>query len=110
MYIRSVTQKNKKTGEVYTTHRLVEAYRNAQGKVRQQVLLNLGCQFNFAKEQWKLLADRVEEIRHYQSSLFELEPALEKEAQRIAKLVIQKFSQESTQQNKKQEPNEQIDY
>ena len=63
MYIRHVTQKNKKTGELYTTYRLVEAYRNAQGSVRQQVLLNLGCHFDVPKEQWKVLADRIEEIR-----------------------------------------------
>lgn len=104
MYIRIVTQKNKKTGEVYATHSLVESYRNAQGKVRQQILLNLGCCFEIPKEQWKLLANRIEEIRHHQRALLELEPALEKEAQRIAKLVIQKFSENySANQNKKKE-------
>lgn len=93
MYIRSVEQKNKTTGMVYSTHRLVEAYRNADGKIRQQVLLNLGCQFDIPKEQWKLLADRIENILRGQQPLFELEPFLEKEAQRIAKLVIKKSSQ-----------------
>ena len=96
MYIRHVTQKNKKTGELYTTYRLVEAYRNAQGSVRQQVLLNLGCHFDVPKEQWKVLADRIEEIRQGQRTLFGLEVPLEKEAQRIAKCIIQKFSQVET--------------
>jgi hypothetical protein len=103
MYIRIVRQKNKKTGEVYATHRLVEAYRNAQSKVRQQVLLNLGCHFSVPQKDWKLLADRIEEICQHQSTLFELEPTLEKEAHRIAKLVIQKSSAVRAAENKKSE-------
>ena len=109
MYIRIVTQKNKVTGEVYITHSLVESYRNAQGKVRQHTLLNLGTHFKVQKEQWKLLANRIEEIRQGQTSFVHLDSILEKEAQRIAKLVIQKFSEEVvSQQNKK--INQQNDY
>lgn len=92
MYIRSVTQKNKKTGEIYTTYRLVESYRNAQGKVRQHALINLKSDFAISKESWPILANRVEEIRNGQPSLFGLEIPLENEAQRIAKLIIQKSS------------------
>ena len=93
MYIRASKQIDKKTQRTYTTHRLVESYRNQSGQVRQQTLLNLGCHFGFPKSQWKALADRVEEIRNGQESLLEWEEALEKEAQRIAKLLIKKFSQ-----------------
>jgi transposase len=100
MYIRIVTQKNKVTGQAYITHSLVEAYRNAEGKVRQHTLMNLGTQFDIPKEYWKVLADRIEEIRRGQVSLFELDPILEKEAQRIAKLIIHKFS-ENVSANKK---------
>jgi transposase len=92
MYIRSVTRKNKKTGEVYTTYRLAESYRNAQGKVRQQALLNLKSDFAVPKENWALLANRVEDICKGQQSFFDLENSLEKEAHRIAKLIIQKLS------------------
>ena len=95
MYIRKVTQKNKKTGEVYITHRLVESYRNVEGKVRQQALLNLGSHFQIPKEQWKIVADRVEKIRNGQKRLFDIEIDLEKEAQRIAKLVTHKLSHPS---------------
>lgn len=90
MYIRQTAQKNKKNGETYVTHRLVESYRNANGQVRQQTLLNLGAQFNFPKNQWKLLADRIETIRQGQQPLIEIDISLEKEAQRIAKLIITK--------------------
>ena len=77
MFIRATSQKNAKTGRSYTTYRLVEAYRNHDGKARQQTLLNLGAHFDLPKEQWKLLADRIEEIRDGQSRIIPLEPALE---------------------------------
>ena len=93
MYIRASKQVDKKTQRTYTTYRLVESYRNQSGQVRQQTLLNLGCHFEIPKSQWKALADRVEEIRNGQESLLEWEEDLEREAQRIAKLLIQKFSQ-----------------
>jgi hypothetical protein len=96
MFIRSTSQRDKKTGQHYTTHRLVESYRNHAGKVRQQTLLNLGANFPFSKENWKCLADRIEEIKNGQLSLFDVEPTLEKEAQRIAKLIRRKFSEKPT--------------
>lgn len=92
MYIRHVTQTNKKTGKRYTTYRLVETYRNQAGKVRQTALLNLGCHFEIPQKQWKSLSDRIEDICKGQESLMGLEDGLEKEANRIAKLVIKKYS------------------
>jgi hypothetical protein len=109
MYIRIVTQKNKATGEVYSTHSLVESYRNAQGKVRQHTLLNLGSHYEIPKEQWKLLANRIEEIRQGQKSFVLLESVLEKEAQRIAQLVIRKFS-ENVVFDKSKKTDQQNDY
>ena len=92
MYIRSTTQKNSKTGRSYINYRLVESYRNRSGKVRQQTLLNLGTSFDFPKDQWKMLADRIEEIRNGQESIFQCDREIEKEAQRIAKLVLKKYA------------------
>ena len=92
MFIRATTQKDSKTGRIYTNYRLVESYRNHAGKVRQQTLLNLGVHFNFPKDQWKMLADRIEEIRSGQMSIILYDQDLEKEAKRIAKLVLRKFS------------------
>ncbi len=92
MYIRKVTQK--KTGKEYYTHRLVETYRNTEGKVRQRVLLNLGTHFLAPPEQWKSLADRIEEITNGQQILFPLDDALENEAQNIAKRVIHRVAEE----------------
>jgi len=90
MYIRKLTQK--KTGKEYYTHRLVETYRNTEGKVRQQVLLNLGTHFAIPPEQWKQLADRIEEIISGQQSLLLPEEAIEEMAQSIAKRVIHRVA------------------
>jgi hypothetical protein len=92
MYIRSSSQADKKTKQVYTTYRLVESYRNQDGKVRQQTLYNLGCHFDVKKEDWKILADRIESILKNQQSLFELDKELEKKAQSIAKAVTSKWA------------------
>jgi len=96
MYIRKSQQKHAKTGQVYSTFRLVESYRNSEGKVRQQTLLNLGSHFSIPQAQWKALADRVEEIHRGQGQLFDLELALENEAERIAKLLTQQWSEKET--------------
>lgn len=109
MYIRQTTQKNKRNGESYATHRLVESYRNPEGKVRQMTLLNLGSTFNFTQDKWKLIADRVEAIRKGQQDFFPADAEIEKEAQRIAKLIIKKFSETPMIVNKKSDEKKQLD-
>lgn len=101
MYIRKSQQKHPKTGEVYATYRLVESYRTAEGKVRQQTLLNLGSHFSIPVEDWKTLAARVEELLHGQLSLLDQNQCLEHEAQRIVKLLTTRTAQRqsSSQQN-----------
>lgn len=90
MYIRKVNKKNRATGEIYTTYRLVEGYRNERGEVRQQVILNLGASFAVAFEDWKALSDRVEAILSGQETLFGLSPELEQEAQQMASLITKR--------------------
>ena len=92
MFIRKCERKNKKTQKAYTTYRLVDGYRNAQGKVRQELILNLGANFSVPQEQWKLLTDRIEELLSGQGSLLALSIDLEKEAQRITKIVRHKYA------------------
>lgn len=94
MYIRKVAQINKKTGKRYYTHRLVETYRNAEGKVRQRVLLNLGTRFTIPQDKWKMLADRIEEIICGQQVLFLPPVDIETTAQSIAKRIIHRISAE----------------
>lgn len=92
MYIRRVAQINKKTRKEYYTHRLVESYRNTNGKVRQQVLLNLGTHFVTPPDKWKQLADRIEEIISGQQSLLPPEKAIEAPAQSIAKRIVHRVA------------------
>lgn len=101
MFIRSSTQNYTRGGKSYrtTTYRLVEGYRTANGKVRQETLSNLGTKFDIEKDNWKPLADRIEELLSSQTSLFELEPSLEEEAQRIAGLISHKYSQVQSQRS-----------
>lgn len=92
MFIRATTQRDKKNLREYKTHRLVESYRNQSGKVRQKTLLNLGVNFNFPKEQWKILADRIEEILSGQMTILNLQQEIEQEAQRIAKILTKRHA------------------
>jgi len=95
MYIRKIKQTNKKTGKEYCTYRLVETYRNTEGKVRQYLLLNLGAHFAIPEERWKELSDRIEEIISGQQNLFDAAPEIETEAQNIAKRVIHRAAKQS---------------
>jgi transposase len=90
MYIRKISKKDRASGEIYPTYRLVETYRNEQGQPRQQVLLHLGSGFNVAAEDWKALADRIEAILTSNPSLFGLPINLEREAQRLSSMVTKR--------------------
>lgn len=93
MFIRkTTTKKYAKTGTAHTTYRLVSTYRNAHGKVKQETLLNLGSNFSIPEEQWRLLTDRIEQLLSCTGLLFKLEVPLEieKEANRIVKLLSAK--------------------
>ena len=92
MYIRKVNQQNRQTGKQYHTYRLVETYRNIDGKVRQKVLLNLGTHFEVPQEKWKILADRIEDAIKGQQQLFTTDPDIEELAQSIAKRVAHRVS------------------
>lgn len=93
MYIRKVTQIHRETGKEYHTHRLVETYRNAEGKVRQRVMLNLGANFDIPSEQWKLLADRIEEILRGQETLAPPDETIEQAAKSIADRVVHRSAE-----------------
>ena len=98
MYIRKVNKKNRTTGEIYPTYRLVETYRNSNGQPRQQVLLNLGSGFNIAPENWKVLTNRIESILNGGISLFGLSGELEQEAQQRASLISKRHALEQPNQ------------
>jgi transposase len=58
MFIRETETKNKKTMNVYKSHKLVENYRTEKG-VRQRVIMSLGS-LSLPKNRWKELAALLE--------------------------------------------------
>jgi hypothetical protein len=87
MYIRQTKTSNSPTGVIYSTYRLVASTRLG-GKVRQQTLLNLGKNFDLAKELWPQLCARIEQILAGQLSLTPEDAAVEKLAQRYAARLV----------------------
>ena len=86
MYIRKVTHIDKKNRRGYHTFKLVESVRTERGP-RQRTMLNLGSVFALPEEQWKDLANRIEEIVTGQSPLFIYSAEVEDLACRYARQI-----------------------
>ena len=69
MYIREHVTINKKTGQKYIKHALVESYRTADGP-RQRVVMQLGM-LKLSKDEKKMLASALEARLSGRISLFE---------------------------------------
>lgn len=89
MFIRQTRTNNTAIGESYFTHRLVRSER-VQGKVRQVTVLALGRHFPFAREDWPVLCQRIEQILGNQDGLLPLAcpDAIERAAQRYAATLV----------------------
>ena len=86
MFIRKKQKKDTATGKSYFSFQLVESIRTERGP-RQRILLNLG-QLDLQEEEYKLLADRIEEIVTKQGRLFECPKKIESLAQSYASQLI----------------------
>ena len=86
MYIRKVTHTDPKNSQDYHTFKLVESVRTERGP-RQRAMLNLGSEFALPEEQWKDLANRIEEIITGQSPLFIFSSEVENLANRYARQI-----------------------
>jgi len=87
MFIRKVHHKNKKNRKKYYTYKLVDSIRTERGP-RQRVILNLGVDFDLPKEQWKDLANCIEENITGQKPLIDYPKAIRSLAGRYAKRII----------------------
>jgi len=85
VFIKPITKRNRLSGRSYTYHRLLESYRSARGP-RHEVLLNLG-RLELPKDQWKLLANRIEELVNGQPRLTAVPTEVERLAQHYAPLL-----------------------
>ncbi len=80
MFIRETKTKNKKTGEVYIKHQLVQSYRS-EGGPRQRLVLNLG-RLDLPKKDFRRLAFELENRLSGQASLIG-EPHIEAAVDKI---------------------------
>lgn len=87
MFIRKVPHKNKKNRKNYYTYKLVESVRTQRGP-RQRDVLNLGVDFNLPPEQWKELANCIEEIITGQKPLFAYPKKINVLAKKYARAII----------------------
>lgn len=91
MFIREITKKNQGYDKTFTYHRLIESVRTPNGP-RQRVILNLG-HLDLPSSEWKVLANRIEEIVHAQNSFLTPPPHIESLAQHFASMLVQKEMQ-----------------
>ena len=90
MYIREVKTKNKKTGTIYSTYRLVKNER-INGVPKQINLISLGKLENVPTKELSNLAKRIEELYYHKNTLF---PAvLPDEIEALALFYSQKLIQ-----------------
>jgi len=89
MFIREVIKSKKGSSKKFVYHLLVESYRSPKGP-RQRTLLSLG-KLELPRQQWKALANRIEEIISGQLSFSEpVGEEIETPAQHYAQLLIHK--------------------
>lgn len=86
MFIREVRKKNKGSRKVFVYHRLIESYRTPKGP-RQRVVLDLG-KLALPKDQWKSLANRIEQIVAGQQILVPVSEHVEALAHHYADIII----------------------
>ncbi|MBW2305695.1 MAG: transposase, partial [Deltaproteobacteria bacterium] len=91
MFIREIKKKNPDSDRVFIYHRLMESVRTPKGP-RQRIVLNLG-RLDLPRDEWKTLANRIEEIVSGQQSLIPLPAPIEEQAQHYARLLRRKEMQ-----------------
>ncbi len=89
MFIREIQKKNPNSSKVFISHRLIESVRTPRGP-RQRVVINLG-QLDIPKENWKELANRIEDLlRGYESSTVPISVEIEALARHHTKQILRK--------------------
>ncbi len=89
MYIREIQKKNPNSPKAFISHRLIESVRTPRGP-RQRVVINLG-QLDLPKEEWKELANRIEDLlRGHESSTVPIAVKIESLARYYTKQILRK--------------------
>ena len=88
MFVKEITKHNRGYAKTFVSHRLMEAYRTPRGP-RQRKILDLG-QLDLPRDDWKSLADRIEELLSGQQSFATPADQVETLAQHYARLIREK--------------------
>ena len=89
MFIREIKKKNPSSPKVFISHRLIESVRTPRGP-RQRVVINLG-QLDLPKENWKELANRIEDLLSgYERSTVPIAADIEALARHYTKQILRK--------------------
>jgi len=88
MLIRQVVKKNKGLEKKFIYHHLVESVRTPRGP-RQRLILNLG-RLDIPRSEWKILANRIEEIISGQETFLKPPRHIEDLARHYAAVLINK--------------------
>lgn len=99
MFIRCAKTRTTDNGKAYHSYRLVDNYRIGD-RVRQRTLLNLGSGFDFPRELWPELTQRIEQIiQGQQDVLMAPSPEVERQAQNIAASLLGRFARSDLMSN-----------
>nr|AJG38141.1 transposase [bacterium enrichment culture clone fosmid MGS-K1] len=88
MFVKEISKKNPTSEKIFTYHRLMESIRTDRGP-RQRKILDLG-QLDLPREEWKTLANRIEEIVTGQQSFITVPTHIESLAHHYAHLLQEK--------------------
>ena len=91
MFVKEIRKQNPGYAKTFVSHRLMESYRTPRGP-RQRKIIDLG-RLDIPKDDWKALADRIEELLSGQQSFSTPPDPIEKLAQHYAQLIRQKEMQ-----------------
>jgi transposase len=88
MFIKEIVKKNPSSDKTFSCHRLMESVRTPRGP-RHRKILNLG-KLDLARDDWKTLANRIEEIISGQRSFITPSTHIESLAQHYAQILRHK--------------------
>ena len=96
MFIKRIEKKNKNSDKVYVYYRLMESYRTSSGP-RQKKILDLGT-LDIDTNDFKALADRIEDLVYGRQCLIPAEEKIESLAVYYSSLIVKKTI--NTEENK----------
>ncbi len=88
MFIKEIIKHNPGYEKAFVSHRLMESYRTPRGP-RQRKIIDLG-HLELPKDDWKILADRIEELLYGQQTFNTPADHIEKLARHYAQIIQQK--------------------